>query len=86
MLLYVVSYLLMLFCFKGTDRTFLDKLHMAHADNDLYSESRRDRLEFTVTHYAGKVTYNTRRLVEKNKDTLRGDVVDLLCSSKNPVK
>lgn len=70
---------------KGTDETYLDKLHTAHADSEYYKKPLKDKQEFTVLHYAGPVTYNVRKFIEKNKDVLRPDVVNLLCSSKNQV-
>lgn len=63
----------------------MKNLHKAHEENELYSKSMKDPLEFIVKHYAGPVTYSARRFLEKNKDVLRADVVDLLCSSSNQV-
>jgi len=58
---------------------------MAHAANELYSKPRTDRQEFVVTHYTGPTTYNVLGFIEKNKDVVRGDMVELLVASGNMV-
>jgi len=47
--------------------------------------SKTKVLEFSVQHYAGEVTYNSKSFVEKNKDVLHLDIIDLLCCSQNSV-
>ena len=79
------NYLISLYNLQGTDQSFLDKLHLVHSANDLYVKPRTEKQEFTVKHYAGDVTYSVKGFIEKNKDTLRSDVVDLLCLSRNQV-
>lgn len=67
---------------KGTDHSFLEKCHYNHALNDLYFRPRMSSMEFGVKHYAGQVWYSVDGFLDKNRDTLRSDVIDLLISSK----
>ena len=41
--------------------------------------------EFGIRHFAGQVWYNVDSFLEKNKDTLRPDVINLLIGSKMPM-
>lgn len=68
---------------QATDQSFLEKCHFHHSDNGLYGKPRMSTPEFTIRHYAGKIKYSIVHFLEKNKDTLRGDVVELMCESKN---
>lgn len=43
--------------FQSTDHTFLQKCHYHHGSNDLYIKPKMPLPEFTIRHYAGKVTY-----------------------------
>ncbi|KAJ8934235.1 hypothetical protein NQ314_013494, partial [Rhamnusium bicolor] len=44
-----------------------------------------DDLEFSVTHYTGKVSYNVREIPEKNRDFLSPEVIETLRNSQNPI-
>ncbi|KAE8738384.1 hypothetical protein FOCC_FOCC016139, partial [Frankliniella occidentalis] len=67
---------------KASDLSFLEKCHYNHALDELYSRPRMSSLEFGVRHYAGQVWYNVEGFLDKNRDTLRPDVVELLINSK----
>lgn len=45
------------FPLQATDHTFLQKCHYHHGNNPLYSKPKMPLPEFTIKHYAGKVTY-----------------------------
>lgn len=47
-------------CPQATDHTFLQKCHYHHGANPLYSKPKMPLPEFTIKHYAGKVTYQVR--------------------------
>lgn len=70
---------------RASDLSFLEKCHYNHALNELYSRPRIGAQEFGVTHYAGQVWYCVEGFLEKNRDALRPDVLELLASSKLPI-
>lgn len=59
--------------------------------NAYYHASNKNRtflkqhLKFQIKHYAGQVWYNVEGFLDKNRDALRGDVLELLCSSEVPL-
>uniref|UniRef100_A0A4W3GIY0 Myosin motor domain-containing protein n=1 Tax=Callorhinchus milii TaxID=7868 RepID=A0A4W3GIY0_CALMI len=67
---------------KGTDSTLLEKLHSQHAGNPYYTKPRVTDHQFGVKHYAGEVFYRVRGFLEKNRDTFRDDILNLLRDSR----
>ncbi|XP_023369828.1 unconventional myosin-XV [Otolemur garnettii] len=73
-------------CFpQATDHTFLQKCHYHHGTNPLYSKPKMPLPEFTIKHYAGKVTYQVHKFLDKNHDQVRQDVLDLFVRSRTRV-
>ncbi|XP_026180323.1 unconventional myosin-XV [Mastacembelus armatus] len=71
-------------CFpQATDHTFLQKCHYHHGNNPLYQKPKMPIPEFTIKHYAGRVTYQVYKFLDKNYDQVRQDVLDLFIRSKN---
>ncbi|CAI5680955.1 unnamed protein product [Oreochromis niloticus] len=68
---------------QATDHTFLQKCHYHHGNNPLYARPKMPQPEFTLKHYAGKVTYQVYKFLDKNFDMVRQDVLDLFIQSKN---
>ncbi|MGH0180352.1 UNVERIFIED_CONTAM: hypothetical protein FKN15_003741 [Acipenser sinensis] len=69
---------------KGTDTTMLYKLNSQHKLNTNYIPPKNSyETQFGITHFAGVVYYETRGFLEKNRDTLHGDIIQLVHSSKN---
>ncbi|RDY03112.1 Myosin-1, partial [Mucuna pruriens] len=65
---------------NGTDITFANKLKQ-HLNSNSCFKGEREKA-FTVRHYAGEVTYDTTGFLEKNRDLLHLDSIQLLSSSK----
>uniref|UniRef100_A0A8C9Z700 Myosin X n=1 Tax=Sander lucioperca TaxID=283035 RepID=A0A8C9Z700_SANLU len=67
---------------KATDGTLLEKLHNQHSKNSFYVKPRVAVHNFGVRHYAGEVLYDVRGVLEKNRDTFRDDILNLLRESR----
>uniref|UniRef100_A0A3Q2Y3T3 Myosin VIIA n=1 Tax=Hippocampus comes TaxID=109280 RepID=A0A3Q2Y3T3_HIPCM len=68
---------------KGTDATMLYKLNSQHKLNSNYIPPKNSyESQFGIQHFAGVVHYETRFL-EKNRDSLHTDIIQLVHSSKN---
>uniref|UniRef100_A0A8C9TGG9 Unconventional myosin-X-like n=1 Tax=Scleropages formosus TaxID=113540 RepID=A0A8C9TGG9_SCLFO len=67
---------------KGTDYTLLEKLHSRHATNPYYVKPRVTDHQFGIKHYAGEVLYDVRGILEKNRDTFRDDILNMLKDSR----
>ncbi|XP_034095601.1 myosin VIIAa isoform X1 [Gymnodraco acuticeps] len=69
---------------RGTDTTMLNKLNFQHKLNMYYIPPKNNHeTQFGIQHFAGVVYYETRGFLEKNRDTLYGDIIQLVHSSKN---
>ncbi|KPP72103.1 hypothetical protein Z043_108930, partial [Scleropages formosus] len=67
---------------KATDSTLLEKLHGQHSKNPFYVKPRVAVHYFGVKHYAGEVVYDVRGILEKNRDTFRDDILNMLRESR----
>ncbi|KAL0985675.1 hypothetical protein UPYG_G00160330 [Umbra pygmaea] len=67
---------------KGTDVTLLEKLNSRHATNQYYVKPRVTDHQFGIKHYAGEVLYDVRGVLEKNRDTFRDDILNMLKDSR----
>ncbi|XP_071472619.1 unconventional myosin-VIIa isoform X3 [Marmota flaviventris] len=69
---------------KGTDTTMLYKLNSQHKLNTNYVPPKNNHeTQFGINHFAGIVYYETQGFLEKNRDTLHGDIIQLVHSSRN---
>ncbi|PVD19339.1 hypothetical protein C0Q70_19826 [Pomacea canaliculata] len=69
---------------KGTDQSYVDKLNANFGKNPYYGKSpRSNNPVFSISHYAGKVTYDTFQWLEKNRDTLPAGITESLQLSSN---
>lgn len=68
---------------RSTDDRFAREMYKkceGHARFELAPKMRVDH-QFCIQHYAGKVVYSTDGIIEKNRDTLQQEGVDMLLSS-----
>uniref|UniRef100_A0A8C4ICC0 Myosin, heavy chain 11b, smooth muscle n=1 Tax=Dicentrarchus labrax TaxID=13489 RepID=A0A8C4ICC0_DICLA len=70
---------------KATDVSFVDKLLNTHTGHVKFSKPKqhKDKLMFSVLHYAGKVDYNAANWLTKNMDPLNDNVTALLNNSSS---
>ncbi|XP_032751558.1 unconventional myosin-VIIa isoform X4 [Rattus rattus] len=69
---------------KGTDATMLHKLNSQHRLNANYVPPKNSHeTQFGINHFAGVVYYESQGFLEKNRDTLHGDIIQLVHSSRN---
>eukprot|EP00462_Mataza_sp_D1_P023215 CAMPEP_0175129960 /NCGR_PEP_ID=MMETSP0087-20121206/5753_1 /TAXON_ID=136419 /ORGANISM="Unknown Unknown, Strain D1" /LENGTH=1504 /DNA_ID=CAMNT_0016412149 /DNA_START=25 /DNA_END=4539 /DNA_ORIENTATION=- len=69
---------------RGSDTTFLGKLNEHQAKNPVYKKVMRQPTNFVIKHYAGDVEYDTFGFLEKNRDTLTTDLLEMLYTSTSP--
>nr|CCA20290.1 myosinlike protein putative [Albugo laibachii Nc14] len=64
---------------KGNDTTLASKLYRELENHPRFSASRTQKAKgmFVVSHYAGDVEYSTSGFLDKNKDLLHQEAVDL---------
>lgn len=69
----------------GTDEQFVTKLHHNFATNKskFYKKPRFGKSSFTVCHYAVDVTYESEGFIEKNRDTVPDEHMEILRSTTN---
>uniref|UniRef100_A0A8C1FWG9 Myosin VIIBb n=1 Tax=Cyprinus carpio carpio TaxID=630221 RepID=A0A8C1FWG9_CYPCA len=69
---------------KGTDATMLNKMNKEHDGNKLYMSSKSNHgMQFGVKHFAGTVYYDCEGFLEKNRDSLSMDIMELFKKSSN---
>jgi len=81
------------FLSQCTDQSFAQSMYMKCANCDAYNPNcpftastyQMARGAFMINHYAGPVEYDTTGFLEKNKDELPKETLELLQSSKNNI-
>ncbi|KAM9371432.1 myosin XVB [Phaethornis superciliosus] len=66
---------------QATDHTFLQKCHYHHGNSPWYTKPKLPLPVFTVKHYAGPVTYQVHKFLNKNRDQVRPEVLDIFSQS-----
>ena len=70
---------------KGSDATCLAKFHSQYEKHSFYVKPKTQAPVFGVKHYAGEVTYQMNGFLDKNKDTIRQDLTEILTVSTNKI-
>uniref|UniRef100_A0A8C9XWS2 Myosin VIIBa n=1 Tax=Sander lucioperca TaxID=283035 RepID=A0A8C9XWS2_SANLU len=69
---------------KGTDTTLLQKMNQVHGKGNIYIPPKNNHeTEFGIQHFAGKVYYDSKGFLEKNRDALSSDLIQLVETSTN---
>ncbi|KAJ7966354.1 putative myosin [Quillaja saponaria] len=69
---------------KSTHETFSTKLFQHFRAHPRLEKEKFSETDFTISHYAGKVTYHTDSFLDKNRDYVVLEHCNLLSSSKCP--
>ena len=69
----------------GSDEQFVTKLHHNFGSNkhSFYKKPRFGKSSFSVVHYALEVTYESEGFIDKNRDTVPDEHMELLKSTTN---
>ncbi|XP_062566221.1 myosin-IIIa-like [Saccostrea cucullata] len=67
----------------SSEMSFVEKMNREFAKRDVYQKSKSSDPIFTITHYAGQVTYHARGFIEKNRETLGVNFLSLMQNSHN---
>nr|KAG5713513.1 hypothetical protein BaRGS_025061 [Batillaria attramentaria] len=69
---------------KATDQTLVDKFNQ-NIKTAVYSRPKGNNLHFCIDHYAGRVEYDATGFLEKNRDRLPVEIMNILRTSENKV-
>lgn len=67
---------------KSTHETFSQKLYQTFKVHKRFIKPKLSRTDFTISHYAGEVLYQSDQFLDKNKDYVVPEHQDLLGASK----
>ncbi|XP_073106123.1 myosin-8 isoform X2 [Elaeis guineensis] len=67
---------------RSTHETFAQKLYQSFKNHKRFSKPKLSPSDFTISHYAGDVTYQTELFLDKNKDYVVAEHQALLNVSK----
>ncbi|XP_026794401.1 unconventional myosin-Vb isoform X1 [Pangasianodon hypophthalmus] len=67
---------------KGTDQNWAQKLYSRHTGSEHFEKPRMSNTSFIVVHFADKVEYQCDGFLEKNRDTVYEEQINILKASK----
>uniref|UniRef100_A0A8B9VZ21 Myosin VB n=1 Tax=Anas zonorhyncha TaxID=75864 RepID=A0A8B9VZ21_9AVES len=67
---------------KGTDQNWAQKLYDRHGGSQHFQKPRMSNISFIVLHFADKVEYQCEGFLEKNRDTVYEEQINILKASK----
>ncbi|CAI0433993.1 unnamed protein product [Linum tenue] len=67
---------------KSTHETFSNKLYQTFKSHKRFIKPKLSRTDFTISHYAGEVQYQSDQFLDKNKDYVVAEHQELLGASK----
>ncbi|XP_057382659.1 unconventional myosin-Vb isoform X1 [Balaenoptera acutorostrata] len=70
---------------KGTDQNWAQKLYDRHSGSQHFQKPRMSNTAFIVVHFADKVEYLSESFLEKNRDTVYEEQINILKASKFPL-
>ncbi|KAM9854201.1 unconventional myosin-Vc [Aulostomus maculatus] len=69
---------------QGTDQSWLQKMYNYLDANPLFEKPKLSNEAFVIQHFADKVEYQCKGFLEKNRDALYEELVDIMRVSKFP--
>nr|XP_045233709.1 unconventional myosin-Vb isoform X4 [Macaca fascicularis] len=70
---------------KGTDQNWAQKLYDRHSSSQHFEKPRMSNTAFIIVHFADKVEYLSDGFLEKNRDTVYEEQINILKASKFPL-
>ncbi|KAM6289520.1 unconventional myosin-Vb-like [Aegotheles albertisi] len=67
---------------KGTDQNWAQKLYDRHGSSQHFQKPRMSNTSFIILHFADKVEYQSEGFLEKNRDTVYEEQINILKASK----
>ncbi|KAM8854096.1 unconventional myosin-Vb [Synchiropus picturatus] len=67
---------------KGTDQNWAQKLYQKHSGSAHFQKPRMSNTSFIIAHFADKVEYQCEGFLEKNRDTVYDEQVNILKASQ----
>jgi myosin protein heavy chain len=67
-----------------TEEGFVNEISKTQSGGKIFKTDKFSKIQFTVTHYAGEVTYNVSEWLSKNIDPLNNDCRSAMQNAKNP--